>query len=69
MTDGVQIHLSLSNEEAAALHDMLDRHLSTLQYLEKNQPQNVSDQVELEKHSVIHLIMAIDSAMRRGSMQ
>jgi hypothetical protein len=48
---------------------MLDRHLGTIQYLEKNQPQNVSDQVEQEKQSVIHLIMAIDGALRRGLMQ
>ena len=69
MRTEVQIEATLSQKAALALHEVLNGRLATIQYVEKHEPQNVSELIETEKQAIIQLLMAVDAALRRGRMQ
>ncbi len=69
MRTEVQILATLSREAALALHEILNRRLETIQYVEKHEPQNVSELIGTEKQAIIQLLMAVDAALRRGQAQ
>ena len=59
MITEVQVQATLSHEAALALHEILNWRLGTIQYVEKHEPQNVSDLIETEKQAIIQLLMAV----------